>query len=216
MPGLDPVLLAVYSEHEGTELVEVTIMMMMIKMTIKMMTIMMTTSTMTKMMLMAVYSKLEGIELVEVTSSYFQATLDKPYWQAFRKHTLDKPYYQALQRSGASLRVLVSPGWLYRGPSVLEQVHNANHLTNVHLCKRTHPPPATQLLVRFPNLNFWSFGEPCHPTLKSHLVRTSQTMVVEGGAPPGMWMNIKKRRRRRKRRRMVEFQQRTWYWRANL
>ena len=127
MPGLDPVLLAVYSEHEGTELVEVTIMMMMIKMTIKMMTIMMTTSTMTKMMLMAVYSKLEGIELVEVTSSYFQATLDKPYWQAFRKHTLDKPYYQALQRSGASLRVLVSPGWLYRGPSVLEQVHN--HLT---------------------------------------------------------------------------------------
>ena len=35
MPGLDPVLLAVYSELEGTELVEVTIMMMMIKMMIK-------------------------------------------------------------------------------------------------------------------------------------------------------------------------------------
>ena len=73
MPGLDPVLLAVYSELEGTELVEVTIMMMMIKM----MTIMMTTSTMTKMMLMAVYSELEGTVLVEVNSSYFQATLKK-------------------------------------------------------------------------------------------------------------------------------------------
>ena len=77
MPGLDPVLLAVYSELEGTELVEVTIMMMMIKMMIKMMMIMMTTSAMTKMMLMAVYSEPEGTEVVEVTSSYFQATLKK-------------------------------------------------------------------------------------------------------------------------------------------
>ena len=48
MPGLDPVLLAVYSELEGTELVEVTIMMMMIKM----MTIMMTTMVMIVTILM--------------------------------------------------------------------------------------------------------------------------------------------------------------------
>ena len=48
MPGLDPVLLAVYSELEGTELVEVTIMMMMIKM----MTIMIMVMMMIIMMIM--------------------------------------------------------------------------------------------------------------------------------------------------------------------
>ena len=29
-------------------------------------------------------------------------------------------FLQALQRAGASLRVLVSPGWLYRGPSITQ------------------------------------------------------------------------------------------------
>ena len=70
--------------------------------------------------LLAVYSEVEGRELVEVTSSYWRILSVWPWQNTHQKALL---FWQALQRAGASLRVLGSPGWLYRGPSVHQVVH---------------------------------------------------------------------------------------------
>ena len=68
-----------------------------------------------------------------------------------------------MQRAGASLRVLVAPGWLYRGPSLQQVEIAANHLRITMVAK--HIPPISCEI--------------------SPAARMSRTM--EGGAaPPGM------------------------------
>ena len=113
MPGLESVLLAVYSEGEGKDLVEVR------RLVVQVYWLYRSVCSYTGYELSVMCFQLlqrhifrrckEPSDILHIeTISYFQPFLNV------------NVFLQALQRAGASLRVLVSPGWLYRGPSITQ------------------------------------------------------------------------------------------------